>query len=440
MSAPERDGAPFADGRAFVEADARRIAGLLIATIAFLVAAFVGWMAWATVEEVVRAQGRVEPAGQVKLVNHARGGKVVELLVEEGQRVEAGAPLLKLDAAIILSEYEELSGRLQVRRAEIARLESEAHALALSMPPDLLASRPDLVEAQTQLKEARAAAIAAQRGTLEQTIEARRGDLAMAAAERDKAGTGLGFLDEQLGSIRELAARGLYPRLRLIAAEKERADARAERREAEAKLAAAVAGLAEAEHRLAGLETTWRADILGELAEARADRDRLSDQLTARQAHLDSLAVTAPVTGVVLDLAVTALGQSVAPHETVLRIVPEGETLTVEARVRNEDIGRVELGMQATVKVLAYDYLRHGSLAGEVVRIAADASSDRPDAPPTYLVRIVTDREQLGPERGDRAVVPGMLVDVELKAGERTILSYLTDRILRLRDSAFREG
>jgi multidrug efflux pump subunit AcrA (membrane-fusion protein) len=122
-----------------------------------------------------------------------------------------------------------------------------------------------------------------------------------------------------------------------------------------------------------------------------------------------------------------------------MRLVPEGEGLVVQARVANRDIGRLHLGLKAAVKVRTFDYLRFGTLEGVLQKIAADAAPDPRTGELTYAVTVLIDRDHLGARAGDLAVTPGMVVDVDLKVGERTILSYLTDRIFRWGE-AFREG
>jgi membrane fusion protein, adhesin transport system len=440
MTGEDSAHAPFADSRAFLESDGKPLARALVLTIALLLAALIGWMAWATVEEIVRAAGRIEPAGQVKLVNHPRGGKIAELFVHNGETVTAGVVLVRLDASVAQSEYQEILGRLQVKHAERARLHSEAHALPFAIEPEILDQRPDLVEAQIQLREARAAALSDQREALISAAEAQRNAVATAAAELRKLTSGLPLLDEQLRAMRELSARGLYPRLKLVAAEKQLSDAQGERRKAETELEAARSALEMAETRRAALESEWRSQVLDDLARVSAERDRIAEELSTQRAILESLEIRAPVSGVVLELAVTTPGQSIGPHEPILRVVPLDEPMAIEARVRNEDIGRVNLGMPGTIKIKAFDYLRHGTLEGRVTRIAADATPISGSAELSYVVTVETARQQLGQTAGDRPVLPGMMVDVELRVGERTILSYLTDRLWLLRDAAFKEG
>jgi len=422
--------------RAFLETRARGPAGALIIAIAGLVTALVAWMAWATVEEVVRAQGRVEPTGQVKLVGHPHGGMVAELLVKDGAAVAAGAPLLRLDAAVLDAERAETTARLQLTAAAAARLTAEARGVPLPLDPALAAARPDLASAQARLAAARAAALDARRTTLAQAADRARGELLAARAERARVQSGQGHVEAQLTAMRELAERGLYPRLRLAAAEKQLADVRGERQKAEAGIATAEAALAEATARLLGLDQDWRRDVLAELADAQAELERLTERLAGTTARLDVLEVRAPVAGTVVDLAVTGPGQAVPANETLLRLVPTGAALTVAAAVRNEDIGRIHPGMAATVKVLAFDWMRFGALTGTVTRIAPDATKDPTTQELRYLVAVTPSAAALG----EHALAPGMLVDVELHVGERTILSYLTERIWRVRERAFREG
>ena len=204
-------------------------------------------------------------------------------------------------------------------------------------------------------------------------------------------------------------------------------------------LDAAEAAEAEAESRLQGLETERRSEILTALADATAERDRLAEQLRAQEAILAGLEVKAPAAGIVQEIVVTAPGQAVAAHETLMKLVPRSEGLVVQAKVANRDVGQLRPGMPAKVKVRAFDYLRYGSLDGVLQKVAADAAPDPRTGELAYAVTVLTLRGHLGSRTGEFEVVPGMVVDVDLKIGERTILSYLTDRIFRFQE-AFREG
>lgn len=419
------------------QARAPALAGALVASIAGLVLAMLAWAAWAQVDEVVIAQGRVIPAGRVKLINHAHGGRVAELLVRDGQRVETGAVLLQLDGSVAASEHAEVLGRLQVEGAAVARLQAEADGTPMQVDPTLATARPDLVEAERRLLEARTAALAGRRETAAKAVQARRGDVRTAAAESSRVRNSLVLLKQQAVAVRELADRGLYPELKRVAIETEVSDQTGEVEKSDAGRQAAQAALAEAESRGASVDRDWRAELLTELSQRRAERDRLQEALRAHDAVLADLALRTPVAGIVQELAVAAAGQAVAANETLMKIVPTGAGLMVEAVVRNEDVGRLHAGMPAKVKVHAFDWLRFGSLAGALEKVAADATPDGRTGEAGYTVTVTTSDTRLGGDGFE--VVPGMTVNVELEVGQRTILSYLTDRILRGRE-AFREG
>ena len=422
--------------RQLLDSRAPTLTGTLIACIAALFLALLAWLAWAQVDEVVYAAGTVEPAGRVKIVNHPRGGRVAAIHVREGQEVAAGDILVTLDGDVARSERSELVGRLELRKVEVARLEAEASGRELAWGSDY---RPDLLAAQQALLEARNAAQISRREALAKAKQARRGEMRTAAAEVERLRNSLELLKRQREAVRELADRGLYPELKVVQVERQYSDDLGELAKANASLDAADAALSEAASRAEGLETERLSDVLGQLAQATADRDRLAEQLRAQDAILASLAVAAPAGGIVQEIVVTAPGQAVAAHETLMKLVPAGEGLVVQAKVANQDVGRLRPGMPATVKVRAFDYLRFGTLEGVLQKVAADATPDPRTGELTYAVTIVTARAHLGAAAGEFDVAPGMVVDVDLKIGERTILSYLTDRIFRLQE-AFREG
>ena len=155
--------------------------------------------------------------------------------------------------------------------------------------------------------------------------------------------------------------------------------------------------------------------------------------------RLRDTTLTAPIGGTVQGLAVRNVGQAIRPSDPLMQIVPDTEGLVIEAKVSSEDIGFVRVGQATIVKVRTYDYFQYGGLNGTVQRIAADAAEDRQTGTFSFVVTVRTDKTYLGAAPGELPVLPGMLVDVELKAGERSILSYLTDRVLATADGAFKE-
>ncbi|HEX6144186.1 MAG TPA: HlyD family type I secretion periplasmic adaptor subunit [Geminicoccaceae bacterium] len=429
---------PDADG--LMERSHSPLAGLLILAVTGLFAGLLTWSAIAEVEQVIRAPGRVAPAGRVKVINHPNGGRIAAVHVEDGQRVVAGAPLVAFDPEMVHAEIEGLLGRHETLAAEAARLRAEAFGGAISFDADLAEARPDLVVEQTALLEERLEMQASRSEILERTIERRAGEVGTLVAEIARLKNSHALLEEQVEAVRELADRGLFPRLRMVELDRQLSDAAGELAKAGERLASARAALAEAESRRDGTEQEWRSTILAQLADVNAERKRVGEALKREQALERNLVVRAPVDGIVQDIAVSGAGQSVGSNQPLMKLVPTGGSLVIEARVANRDIGNVRPGDPARVKVQAYDFLRFGTLEGRIERIAADASADPIDGALSYEVEVVTASNRVGGGEAGYEVVPGMAVDVDLLVGERTILSYLTDRIFRLKDTAFREG
>jgi HlyD family type I secretion membrane fusion protein len=290
------------------------------------------------------------------------------------------------------------------------------------------------------LLETRRAAHARRAETLMQTAERRSSESESLSAELNRFRASQGLVGKEVKAVRTLAEKGLYPRLRLVAMERELSDVVGNTKKAEARLAAAESALAEAESRRRSLEREQRSAVLTELADAEAERDRLAEARRRSETLLRNMVVRAPVDGIVQELVVTTPGRSVGSNQPLMKLVPTGGGLVIEARVDNQDVGYVRVGQPARIKVRAFDFLRFGTLEGRVERVAADATVDPDSGSRPYRIIVRTDQADLGHGENRLPVVAGMVVDVDLRVGERTILSYLTDRILRLREDAFRDG
>ena len=428
------------DAEGVIERRHSPVAGLLIVVVALVFAGVLAWSALTEVEQVVRAEGQIEPADRVKVINHPDGGRVAEVNVVEGQQVAAGAPLLSFDAEQAQTKLVELTGHWQIRSIETARLQAEVAGGDMVVEPEVAHARPELIAEQQALLTSRREAHQSRIQALAEATQQREKELQSVGAEIDRLRASHGLLKEQLDAIKGLAEKGLYPRLRVVAVERQLSDLAGDIQQARARREAAEAALAEAKSRYQVLEREQRSSVLAELAAARAERDQLSEARRRQAATLRNLVVRAPVDGIVQDILVTSPGQSVGSNQPLMKLVPTGGGLVVEARVRNQDIGHVSVGQSCQVKVHAYDFLRHGTLSGHIEQIDADAVVDPKSGALTYGILVRTDSAELVRNGQAVKVVPGMAVDVDLMVGERTILSYLTDRIFQLGEEAFRES
>lgn len=428
------------DADAVIERGHSPLAAALIVLIALAVGGLVAWAAVAEVDRVVQAVGQVEPASRVKVVNHPNGGRVAIVHVEEGQTVLAADPLITFDGAAAETELRALENDWRTKLAQVGRLEAELTGGQPIFSEDLKTTRPDLVAEQQALLIERRQAYAGRRAALDQIAARRASEVGSITAEIDRLRRSRSLLAEQVEAVRHLTERGLYPKLRQIEVQRQLADLDGQLASATQRLDAAKAAKAEAESRRDGFEREWRATLLADLAATNAERRQRVEGLKRQRARVRHLVVRAPVDGIVEELQVTGAGQSVGSNQPLMKLVPTGGGLVVEARIANRDMGHVRVGQPARVKVKAYDFLHYGVLEGEVVRIGADATPDSATGMPGFDVRIETHGNLLTGAGPPVQAVPGMAVEVDLLAGERTILSYLTDRLLRLKEGAFREG
>ncbi|HXV23423.1 MAG TPA: HlyD family type I secretion periplasmic adaptor subunit [Alphaproteobacteria bacterium] len=435
---PERFAEFLPDAEALAQRRHSPGAKWLTLTLSALVMAAILWSAVAEVDQVVAANGAVRPAGKVKLVNHPQGGRISAVLVAEGEHVRSGQPLVEIDPETLQSEVEKRLSDWQALAAASARLEGEAAGVVPSFPAVLAAARPDLLFAQTSLHEARTTAFAAERRSLEEIVRQREQEIQSAGSRASQAVASLEILKKQEAAVAKLADKGYFPQLRYLSLQREVTESEGLVAAARQDRAIAEASLAEARSRLEALERERRAKILAELAQVSADRDRAAESLAQAEAELRNRTVRAPAEGIVQDLAVAAPGQAVRANEEILKIVPATGGLLIEALVANVDIGQIRIGQKARVKLLAYDHIRYGTLDGSVERISADAVPDERGRL-FYKLEIRIERDYLGAVPEELPLAPGMAAEIDLKIGERSILSYLTDRVLAVADGAFTE-
>ncbi len=249
-----------------------------------------------------------------------------------------------------------------------------------------------------------------------------------------------GVLQEQVSSLQTLTDKGHFPFLRFQSVQRQLNETEGELQQTRESLDSAISSLSAAKSRRREIDDTARSDVLTELSEVRSARDRTAAQsLDQADTRLERTVIRSPVAGYVQNLVVNNSGQAVRPNEPLMSIVPRSDELIVEVRVANKDISAIEIGQEAIVKVRAYDFIKFGSLEGRVERIAKDANRDQQTGQVFFNVDIRTDTTFVGEERGVNEVRPGMEVDAELKSGSRSVLSFLTDRVIGTTDEAFRQ-
>lgn len=415
---------------------------LLIAVTAFTAIALI-WAAFATVEKVATADGRVRPDSRVKIINHAEGGRVQEIYVVEGQRVSAGDPLVRFDPEFLEEEVARLRDEWATFAAQAARLEAEAiNADEIVIPENLTDDvPPSLLENQRNLFQSRRAGFAARQSAADDAVRRFERE---ADALRDRIAAleeTVSIRSDQEDATRRASEAGYYSRLKYLSIKNDLNESKGQLASRREDLAAKQAQLAEARQVREQVDEDYYSDVLERLAQTRQQRDSLARELSQSESQKSRLLLTSPVDGIVQNLTVTSTGQAVNDNEPMMNVIPTGDTLIIEARVSNNDIGFISIGQEAEIRVNTYDFVKFGTLNGRVSQIAGDASEDpgSEGSAFNFVVLIKTDKSHLGPTPDDQPVLPGMQVTADFKIGERTILSFLTDRVSQTAQTALRE-
>ena len=431
------------------------------ATIILLFCAALIW-AWAgTIDIVASAAGKIVPSGRTKVIQPFETGVVRSIQVQDGQAVKAGDVLIELDPTVNAAERDHLHNDLLAEQLNIARLNAalaggEDPAANFTPPAN---ANPALVSAQRQLLlnqvtefRAKIAALArqqaqkeAEQGTIAATIHKLETTIPVIQQRVDIRKT---LMDKELGS--KLTYFEILQQL--VEQQEDLGVHKSHLREAEAAAAAIreTRGQAEAE---------YRHTLSDELAKAEQKANGLTQDLIKAEQKTRLQLLTAPVDGVVQQLAIHTVGGVVTPAQSLLVIVPSDSRMEIEAMVSNRDIGFVHAGQDAEIKIDTFNFTRYGLLHGQVLSVSQDAiirdrKQDRSDdrglgtqngtSEPqgqelNYTARISLDRARM--QIDDRVVnlSPGMAATVEIKTGSRTMLSYLLSPLLRYRQETLRE-
>jgi membrane fusion protein, adhesin transport system len=396
------------------------------------------WAATARVDEVTRGEGRIIPASRIQVVQNLEGGIVRRINVREGGLVREGDLLVQIDATGFGSSLEERREKLIGFRAVLARLEANAGGEPLALPEDITRLRPDLAREQTQLHASRQREIEASLSALDLLIGQRRQEIEELRARVANLTRGLAIAREELALTRPLVERGAAARVELI-----RLDARVNELQglleaAELALPRIEKALAEAGSRRTEREMGLQSEMRAQMSETRVQIAALEQSLKADADRVERTEVRAPVTGIVKSVQVSTIGQVVKPGVDIVEIVPSGDTLLVEARIRPQDIAHLRPGLPATVRLTAYDYTMYGVLSGQLEHIGADTvQTERGET--FYPVRIRTTQASLPRDGVENPILPGMVANIDILTGRKTVLEYMVKPITRLRSEALRE-
>jgi len=405
----------------------------LISVTAIGLAVLLLWAALAQVEEVTRGIGKVVPSTKAQLVQAGAPASITAILVRPGQMVKKGQLLVQLDDTQSESAVGQLRAENDRLSARAARLQQEGTGAGGDCGDGTACAD------ERRLAEVRMAAARSREGALSAAVEQRRRDLSEGQATVSSLADSVSLAQDQVNLLAPLAAKGVVPQTELLAAQRELVDLRGRLSAARQGVARAQASISEANAQLNEARFDFRQQALNERSEVTTKIAVNTETMRGAQARLDRNELRAPATGFVNDMKVTTIGGFVNPGEMLMQVVPVGDKLLVEARVAPKDIAFIKVGDPANVKVTAYDFSIYGGLSGKVRNISADSIYDEAERQAYYTVLVETDRAFLVKNGKRLPIMPGMICDVEIITGARSILSYLLKPVAKALDQAMTE-
>jgi membrane fusion protein, adhesin transport system len=410
-------------------------AQLIVRGAVLVVAALILWACFAQVQEVTRGDGKVIPSKQLQIVQSFDGGVVSQILVQEGQVVDAGQLLLKIDETRATSGVRESAAQSVALRARLARLRALAEGSAFQQPASTNAEESRIVDEERSLYETRRSELGTMLAINQQQLQQRQQELSEMRARKSAAERGLDLGQQELTKTKPLLATGAVSEVDILRLDRDISRSRGEIEQATAQIARVQASIGEAQRKAQETELNFRNDARKDMAEVLGKLNALNEGAVALADKVDKSQVRSPVRGRVQRLLANTVGGVVQPGKDIVEVVPLDDQLILEAKVQPRDIAFIHPGQDATVKFTAYDFSIYGGLVAKVENISPDTVvDDKGNA--FYLVRVRTTQANFGDKL---PVIPGMTAEVDILTGSKTVMSYLLKPVLRARAYALKE-
>jgi membrane fusion protein, adhesin transport system len=429
---------PLPEVRKALEEDAPRVVRLTIwALVGFFVFALL-WANFAKIDEVTRGDGKAIPSTRLQKIQNLEGGIVAELFVHEGQIVDVGTPLLRLDDTRFASNVGETEADRQALVLRVERLSAEAEdrPLILTDSADELAT--GLAASEQALFLSRQQQLSDEVAGLEEQLNQRRQELREYAAKQGQYRNSLGLLRQEISMSEPLVKEGAVSPVEVLRLKRAEIENQGELQAVTLAIPRAESAIKEVERKIDETRGRFRSAALTELNEVRTELSKIQSTGKALEDRVSRTLVTSPVHGIVKQLLVNTIGGVIQPGSDLVEIVPLDDKLLVEARIRPQDIAFLHPGQKVLVKFTAYDYTIYGGLKGKLEQISADTITDE-KGNSFYLIKLRTDQSHLGTVEHPLLIIPGMVASVDIITGKKSILSYLLKPIIRARAEALRE-
>lgn len=441
---------PYRAGiRSVTEAPLPRASRWLLTALVLLLVTVLGWATFGRIDVTASAEGNTVVNSRVKPIQSPVRGAVSGIPVEEGDRVAADEPLLRLDDTAVAAEVRDLEGRFARARAARKRLEALLRAddesrfgedgayarpdmdSARTIPDDTLARARDLMASQWRSYIDGIRELQRQRANREARLETIRASVAAIESV-------LPYLEARVERMETLSGSGSIPVQERDDAREQLEQRRRELQVEQRRLGEVEAEVALMEQRIVAARSKFREEMSTELSEAESQAATLEQDLVKARDELRHHVVRSPIDGIVQDVAVHTRRAVVSPEDTLMRVVPQDQPVEIEARILNRDIGFAHEGQAVDVKLQAFDFTRYGEVPGVIRKIASTSTEDE-EKGRVYRALVELERHTLSVDGEERPLRPGLTATVDIDMGSRRIIEYFLEPLLRYQDEALRE-
>lgn len=393
------------------------------------------WAHFTEIDEVTRGEGRVIPSGQVQIVQSLDGGIVSEILVREGDVVQKGDPLIHIDETRAISSLRENRAQYLSLLAKEFRLKALAGNEAYSPPDEVKTEVPEVFAQEQALYFAAKEELASQLDIARQQLRQKERELQEVRANFEQAERGYELTRRELAVTKPLESSGAVSEVDILRLERDASRLLGEREQARAQIGRVQSAIEEAKRKISEVEQTHRSKVRTDLNETTAKINGLVATSQGLSDKVNQATLRAPVNGKISRLFINTVGGVIQPGKDVLEVVPSDDSLVLETKIQPRDIAFINHLQKATVKLTAYDYTIYGTLDALVESISADSViDDKGNA--FYIVKVRTVQPSLG--KG-LPIIPGMMAQVDIITGKKSVLTYLLKPVLKAKSYAFTE-
>ncbi|WP_334598110.1 HlyD family type I secretion periplasmic adaptor subunit [Pseudomonas alvandae] len=427
---PETAGATLQDSPRRSRVTVWLAAGLIISGLV--------WAKLAVLQEVTTGEGKAIPSSKIQVIQNLEGGIVTEIFVREGQMVNKGDTLLRLDDTRFLSNKGESEADRYALMAQVERLSAEAEGRPLQLSTEVTGKAPQVAEDERALYEQRQRRLASEQRTLTEQLRQKTQELAEFRSKQGQFSSALALLQEEMNMSAPLVRTGAVSPVEILRLKRSAVEIRGSLNATTLAIPRAESAINEIKSKIDESEQTFRSDAAKDLNEKRTELSKITATSIAIDDRVTRTTVVSPVHGVIKQLKVNTIGGVVQPGSDMIEIVPLEDNLLIEAKVRPQDVAFLHPGQKAMVKFSAYDYTIYGGLSAKLELIGADTITDD-KGNSFYLIQVRTDRNHLGGDAKPLLIIPGMVATVDIITGEKSVLDYLLKPVLKARTEAMRE-